>query len=407
MKEIDLKEKAKQLPLCPGVYLMKDDLDNIIYVGKSKALRRRVGSYFSGSKKPPKVMRMVRSINDFEVYYTDTELEALLLECRLIKKLKPLYNKLLKQDHRYRYIYLNPEEKRPRLRLVREKDEKKGLYFGPYDKGHHLYEGMELLNRMHQLPNCKPSEIKENCLSYKRNQCIGPCKIPYDEKSFNAQLEKVIDFLEGKENDLIQSYEEQMQEAALTLAFERAQTLKEEWQLLKGLQSKKEVVELAKENQLSIFKLDVPIEALSKTEINSNDAAFSGIQIEKLLTDMYLKDEMIQSGMLWHTKEMTAEMKHCQKLFMMQSYKIVYRTILPETTSEKEQLIQEILRMYSEMSMEVETCVDKARMDEIYILHGCLKTIEKENKIVISLAPKEKVEEALLYEGLSQLVKNI
>ena len=117
----DLKEKARNLPLLPGVYLMKDTLGSIIYVGKSKALKRRVSSYFSGGSKPKKVERMVRSIYDFEVYYTDTELEALLLECRLIKQIKPLYNRLLKQDHRYRYFYLNPNDKRPRVRLVKRR----------------------------------------------------------------------------------------------------------------------------------------------------------------------------------------------------------------------------------------------------------------------------------------------
>lgn len=349
-----LREKAKQLLLLPGVYLMKDDLGNIIYVGKSKALKRRVSSYFGGGKKSKKVVRMVRCIRDFEVRYTDTELEALLLECRLIKEIKPIYNKLLKQDHRYRYIYLNPKETRPRLKLMREKEKKEGIYFGPYERGNSLYEGIQLLNRIYHLPNCKPSEIKENCLTYKRGQCIGPCKMPYDKKLFEAQLQQVIGFLEGNHKNVFIQYEAQMQQAAQILEFEKAQQLKEEWQLLKGLQFKKDAVALAKNNQLFIFKL--PME------------------------------------------------KGGNKLFLMQGYRILYSASLPSSKQDKEKLIENILEAYRVLDIKSELCLDKGRVDEIYILYGCLKSAGNKNQVRVDVEEGEKLGQEKLESLLREIV---
>lgn len=257
MTKEELKQKAQQLPLLPGVYFMKDSLGNIIYIGKSKALRNRVSSYFSGSKKPSKVERMVRCIDDFNICYTDTELEALILECQLIKAHKPIYNRLLKQDHRYRYFYLNHQTQRPRICLVREKSEE-GYYFGPYEKGQSLYQTMTVINEYYQLPDCKRQEIKENCLTYKRGKCVGPCKMPYDEEQLQESLTGVISFLEGEDDRIISEYEKLMEEAAEELNFEEALRYKEIWQGLKGLQFKKEAMAFAISPAVSLLKEACP-----------------------------------------------------------------------------------------------------------------------------------------------------
>lgn len=257
MTKETLKKKAQALPLLPGVYLMKDALGNIIYVGKSKALKNRVSSYFSGSQKPSKVERMVRCVHDFSIQLTDTELDALILECRLIKKYKPLYNRLLKQDHRYRYLYLNLEEQRPRVRLVREQTNK-GIYFGPYEKGQSLFEAVQAINEYYELPDCKDYDTKEACLTYKRQKCLGPCKEPFEEEGFKQQLRAVSLFLQGEDHSIIKFYETQMAKAAQMLAFEEASVLKEKWQALKSLHFKKEAIEFAISNQITLLLLECP-----------------------------------------------------------------------------------------------------------------------------------------------------
>lgn len=257
MTKETLKKKAQTLPLLPGVYLMEDAFGNIIYVGKSKALKNRVSSYFGGSQKPSKVERMVRCIHDFSIQLTDTELDALILECRLIKKYKPPYNRLLKQDHKYRYLYLNPKEARPRVKLVREQTQQ-GSYFGPYEKGNSLFEAVQAINGYYELPDCKPYETKEACLTYKRQKCLGPCKKPFEEEVFKQRLDKVSLFLQGEDHSIITFYEMQMAKAAEQLEFEEALVLKEKWMALKALHFKKEAMDFAASNRVALLLLERP-----------------------------------------------------------------------------------------------------------------------------------------------------
>ena len=337
-----LLEKAKALPLLPGVYFMKDDLGSIIYVGKSKVLKQRVSSYFLGGKKPQKVECMVRQIHDFEIHYTDTELEALLLECRMIKQIQPLYNRLLKKDHKYRYLYLNPRDARVRVKLVRDQESKEGYYFGPYEKGEVLFQAVQLLNHIFELADCKYSEIKENCLTYKRGRCIGMCKAPYDEKKFQEQIYKLLLFLEEQDSTLIQDYEEKMKAAAETLDFEKAQQFKEEWEALKYLQFKKEALQFAKTHQVIFFKLPMPAGGT--------------------------------------------------KLFMLQSYQILCSEVIPKELKSQSALITKCLKLYEKADGKKEVCFDKAVMDEIYILHGYLKKLAADEIKFFTLIPEEKQE---------------
>lgn len=257
MTKETLKKKAQNLPLLPGVYLMEDAFGNIIYIGKSKALKNRVSSYFGGSQKPSKVERMVRCIHDFSIQLTDTELDALILECRLIKKYKPLYNRLLKQDHKYRYLYLNSKEQRPRIKLVREQTQE-GDYFGPYEKGSSLFEAVQAVNEYYQLPDCKPYDIKEACLTYKRQKCLGPCKKPFEEERFKNRLESVQRFLKGEDLSIITFYQTQMEKAAKKLAFEEALALKEKWMALRALHFRKEAIDFAVSNRVTLLLLERP-----------------------------------------------------------------------------------------------------------------------------------------------------
>lgn len=311
MNKEALRQKAQQLPLLPGVYFMEDSLGNIIYIGKSKALKNRVSSYFSGGKKTSKVERMVRCIDSFKVQYTDTELEALILECQLIKAHKPIYNRLLKQDHKYRYFYLNPHHQRPRIRLVREKGEE-GYYFGPYEKGQSLYLAMQAVNEYYQLPDCGREEIKENCLTYKRGKCIGPCKMPYDEEQLKEKLNGAIKFLKGKDSRIINDYKEQMEEASYNLDFEEALKCKEIWLGLKALQFRKEAMSFALSPTISLLEEVCPAggkklflwlgtRLLWSEKIKENLRAKDKQKIEKSMLKAY------GAGRLLPEKELTKE----------------------------------------------------------------------------------------------------
>lgn len=149
--DIDLKEKVKKLPSSPGVYLMKDSLNNVIYVGKSKNLKSRVGSYFINSKShSPKILKLVQNLKDFEYKITDTEFEAFLLECELIKKIKPAYNRLMKNPKSYSYIKIVLNEKYPNIEISHESNEESNemdgnIYFGPYSRKNIVEKGFMVL----------------------------------------------------------------------------------------------------------------------------------------------------------------------------------------------------------------------------------------------------------------------
>lgn len=230
--KIELKQKAATLPLLPGVYLMKDQMGSIIYVGKSKHLKKRVTSYFGQSKhRPRKVERMIKQIMDFDYIVVDTELDALLLECQLIKEIRPIYNKLLKNDSRYRYIHLNEAGSFPYFESVYEKKEK-GLYFGPYDMKNELDYAIECLNEYYLLANCKGRPNRECCVAHLKNQCLAPCDDAENGERYLAQVHKAIRFLEKGEGEILAFYQRKMQEASENLLFEKANWYKEAYKAL-------------------------------------------------------------------------------------------------------------------------------------------------------------------------------
>lgn len=253
----ELKQKAKQLPLLPGVYLMKDKEGYIIYVGKSKHLRNRVSSYFGSlNHVQPKVKRMVAAIDTFEYELTDTELDALLLECELIKKYKPLYNRLLKNDKKYRYIHVDTENELGSIAAVYEKDDT-GLYFGPYDQRSHLLVAVEALRHYFQLPSCKQGIGTQSCLAYRLKRCVGPCEPANKEKHQNALKELVL-FLEGKNEQPILFYETAMQQASDNLDFDKAINYRQNWQALRGLNYRHEAIKLSLEQTRGMAVLACP-----------------------------------------------------------------------------------------------------------------------------------------------------
>ncbi len=222
----DIKENLKKLPDCPGVYLHKDRLGQVIYVGKAVSLRNRVRQYFqSAAKTNPKVRALVSNIAEFEYITCSTEMEALILECNLIKKYMPKYNVLLRDDKTYPYIKVTVSEEFPRVIKTRMIAKDGSRYFGPYSDAGAVNRIVELLSGIYSLKRCSAQTFPTGhrpCLNYHINQCRGVCAGKVSRKEYMESIEKVLEFLGGKEKPLLRSLEEKMQEASEKLDFEEA-----------------------------------------------------------------------------------------------------------------------------------------------------------------------------------------
>lgn len=242
----DIQENLKKLPDTPGVYIHKDKLGQVIYVGKAISLRNRVRQYFQSSKNmDSKVRAMVSQIEEFEYITTGSEMEALILECNLIKKYMPKYNVLLRDDKTYPYIKVTTEEDYPRVlktRLVKKDGNK---YFGPYSDAGAVNQIVELLNQVYALKKCSARAFPKGfrpCLNYHINQCDGICQGKISSEAYREKVNYAIDFLRGKTKGMLHYLEEEMQRASEELDFERAAEYRDYILAAKALSEKQRVV---------------------------------------------------------------------------------------------------------------------------------------------------------------------
>lgn len=224
-----LKTKLEALPATPGVYIMRDIYDNIIYVGKAKILKNRVRSYFrKNSSHSKKVEKMVENINDLSWIVTDSELEALILECNLIKRHRPKYNILLKDDKTFPYIKITVNEEYPRILITRKTDDKNALYFGPYAGT--VTKTVELLKKAYKIRSCNKDlsrKCDRECLNYHINQCSGPCMKYISPEEYRKNVDNVIKFLDGKSDGFLKQLKNEMNQAVSALEFEKAAELRD------------------------------------------------------------------------------------------------------------------------------------------------------------------------------------
>ncbi len=212
----DIQEELKKLPGKPGVYIMHDSKDAIIYVGKAVNLKNRVRQYFQSSRnKGPKIEKMVTHIRRFEYIITDSELEALVLECNLIKEHRPKYNTMLKDDKTYPYIKVTLGETYPRVLFSRQMKKDKSRYFGPYTSAGAVKDTIELLRKLYQLRTCNRSLPKDTgkerpCLNYHIHQCLAPCQGYITPEEYNKRIRKAMGFLNGDFQPVIRELEEKM-----------------------------------------------------------------------------------------------------------------------------------------------------------------------------------------------------
>ncbi len=224
----DIEEELKKLPGRPGVYIMHDEKDNIIYVGKAISLKNRVRQYFQSSRnKGVKIEQMVTHIRRFEYIVTDSELEALVLECNLIKEHRPKYNTMLMDDKTYPFIKVTTNEPFPRVMMARKMLKDKAKYFGPYTSGQAVRDTIDLIHKLYFVRSCNrnlPKDIgKERpCLNYHIKQCKAPCQGYISQEDYGESIQEVIRFLNGNFEGIQKELEEKMNQASEALAFEKA-----------------------------------------------------------------------------------------------------------------------------------------------------------------------------------------
>ena len=255
-KTFNVQEELKKLPPRPGVYLMRDKSDTIIYVGKAVNLNNRVRSYFRANiGRGPKIDRMVSLIDRFEYIVTDSELEALVLENDLIKEYRPRYNTMLRDDKTYPYIRVTVAEAYPRISLTRQMKKDKSRYFGPFTSAYSVRETIDLINKLYGLRDCNRSLPKDAgkerpCLNYHIGQCCGPCiKDKISREAYKERLDKAMDFLGGNYGPVLRELKERMQEASENLEFEEAAKYRDLLDHVQSIAQKQKIEDVNQEDK--------------------------------------------------------------------------------------------------------------------------------------------------------------
>lgn len=251
----DFQEELKKLPHCPGVYIMHDANDNIIYVGKAINLHNRVRSYFRKNiGRGPQIDKMVTLIARFEYIVTDSELEALVLENNLIKEHSPKYNTMLKDDKTYPYIKVTVSEDYPRVLFCRQMKKDRSRYFGPYTSAGAVKDTIELINKLFCLRTCNRNLSKEvggerACLNYHIGQCLAPCQGKITREEYQEQVKGALAFLNGNYQDTLKELEQKMQRASENLEFEEAIRYRDLYNSVKQIASKQKMEESGGEDK--------------------------------------------------------------------------------------------------------------------------------------------------------------
>lgn len=263
----NFEEELKKLPKNPGVYIMRDENDTIIYVGKAVNLHNRVRSYFRKNiGRGPQIDKMVTLIARFEYIVTDSELEALVLENNLIKEHSPKYNTMLKDDKTYPYIKVTMGEEYPRVLFSRQMKKDKSRYFGPFTSAGAVKDTIELINKLYQLRTCNrslPKDIGNDrpCLNYHIKQCLAPCQGSVSKEQYGEQIAKALEFLNGKYDVILRELERKMTEASENMEFEEAIRYRDLYNSVKQVSQKQKITDSDME--------DKDVIALAKDE---NDA---------------------------------------------------------------------------------------------------------------------------------------
>ncbi len=245
----NIEEELKKLPKKPGVYIMKDKDDSIIYVGKAVILKNRVTSYFRKTNKTARIEKMVSLIDHFEYIVTDNEAEALILECNLIKKNSPKFNVLLKDDKTYPYIKVDVKSEYPNVFTTRKILNDGAKYFGPYANAGAAKEMVAFIKQRFKIRQCKNFKNKDRaCLNYHIKRCLAPCMGYVSKEEYQKQIEQILMILDGKINGVIQQIDEEIKQASSNLEFEKAAELRDKKIAIQRISEKQKVSNISENN---------------------------------------------------------------------------------------------------------------------------------------------------------------
>lgn len=341
----DINEELKKLPTCPGVYMHKDRLGTVIYVGKAVNLRNRVRQYFrSSSQHSPKVRSMVSNIAEFDYITCGTEMEALILECNLIKKYMPKYNILLKDDKTYPYIEVTMSEEFPRVIRTREVKRDENRYFGPYSDSTAVWRILKMIDEMYPLKKCSTLHFPENtrpCLNYFIGKCKGICVGKADREEYLEMIWDILGILGGKDAGVIRKLEGKMMEASDALKYEEAAKYRDYIRALRSL-SEKQRATMVREHDIDIL---IPI----RTHHNQIVAQYR-----------VREGKMIGREIIYMNDETESTREELLSAFLKQYYlstsRIPKEVIVP-VHPEEEDLISELLNHIDEMNAKAGTDV--------------------------------------------------
>lgn len=341
----DINEELKKLPTCPGVYMHKDRLGTVIYVGKAVNLRNRVRQYFrNSSQHSPKVRSMVSNIAEFDYITCGTEMEALILECNLIKKYMPKYNILLKDDKTYPYIEVTMSEEFPRVIRTREVKRDENRYFGPYSDSTAVWRILKMIDEMYPLKKCSTLHFPENtrpCLNYFIGKCKGICVGKADREEYLEMIRDILGILGGRDAGVIRKLERKMTEASDALKYEEAAKYRDYIRALRSL-SEKQRATMVREHDIDIL---IPIRT-HRNQIVAQYRVREGKMIGREI--IYMNDET----------ESTREelLSAFLKQYYLSTSRIPKEVIVP-VHPEEEDLISELLNHIDEMNAKAGTDV--------------------------------------------------
>ena len=251
----DIEKELKKLPAKPGVYIMHDKNDKIIYVGKAISLKNRVRQYFRKNNKTKRIENMVSLVDHFEYIVTENEAEALILECNLIKKNMPKFNVLLKDDKTYPYIKVTVQTDYPDVYITRRKLNDGAKYFGPYANPGSAKEMVDLIKRKFKIRQCRNFKYKDRpCLNYHIKKCLAPCMGYVSKEDYKKQIDEIIDLLEGKVDKILKQLTEEMEEASKNMQYETAAYLRDKIIAIENV-SKRQKVSNMGENDIDVIGL--------------------------------------------------------------------------------------------------------------------------------------------------------
>ena len=302
---IFLKEKVKDLPSTPGVYLMKDFHGTIIYVGKAKNLKRRVQSYFQQSKNhPQKIIKLVHNIKDFDYILTDTEFEAFMLECKLIRESKPLFNKMMKSPQSYSYIVFEMNKPFRTFEITNTKHEQDGrLYFGPYPSKNRVEHAIIGIKESFNILCSSNKKSNTPCLNYSLGLCMGMCRGGSALQEYNKILDNIIALLSGTDMGILEEMKRRMAVASETFDFEAAAKYRDRIEVINFLINKGKVIDFTEENKNIVVLEYLSEETYKLFLIKRNQILFSekfikeSVTVEELATLIknYFKQDTLSS----------------------------------------------------------------------------------------------------------------